>query len=559
MKRWIEKNLITNNKVVGKRCNKTWFVKNNFTNQYDEIISHTKFLNDLSQEASMAQRIWHIHNDINHLYKCNNPNCNNSPQFFSFSRGYLRTCCPTCAQHDPQTVDKIKSTNIKKYGVEYGLSSKEIIKKKNQTVKEKYGVDNVSQLKDVSDKKKQTCLKNYGVEWILSDQSKKEKAVYEKYGIANVRKLKSVQDKISNTRRGNFFDYLINSDRLKNRVVPLFSKDEYVNGGYYSNYKFRCCKCNNEFLDCLEDGDIPRCSICYKNSSVFEKEITDFVRNILKDKVVEENNRHILNKGEVDIFIPSEKIAIECDGLFWHGEINGSKDKRYHLNKTEECLKQNIKLIHIFEDEWLFNKSVVENRLRYILGMESKKVYARNCKIESINSDVCIDFLKRYHSQGKDNSNIKLGLFHDNELVSVMTFGSVRKCLGSSGGNEEYELYRFCNKNINVVGGFSKLLNHFIKNFKPAKIISYVDRRWNDGKTYESIGFKFVRNTEPNYWYFGKGKSYKRYHRFNFAKHTLSKKLKNFDPNLSEWENMKNNGWDRIWDCGNLKYELICG
>ena len=116
----------------------------------------------------------------------------------------------------------------------------------------------------------------------------------------------------------------------------------------------------------------------------------------------------------------------------------------------------------------------------------------------------------------------------------------------------------FCNKNINVVGGFSKLLNHFIKNFKPDKIISYVDRRWNDGKTYESIGFKFVRNTEPNYWYFGKGKSYKRYHRFNFAKHTLSKKLKNFDPNLSEWENMKNNGWDRIWDCGNLKYELIC-
>ena len=64
-------------------------VKNNFTNQYDEIISHTKFLNDLSQEASMAQRIWHIHNDINHLYKCNNPNCNNSPQFFSFSKSLI--------------------------------------------------------------------------------------------------------------------------------------------------------------------------------------------------------------------------------------------------------------------------------------------------------------------------------------------------------------------------------------------------------------------------------------------------------------------------------------
>jgi len=558
MKQWIEKNLITNNKVIGKRCNKTWFLKNNFINQHDEIIKQTEFLNILSDGISLSQRIWHVYNDINHLYKCNNPDCNNSPQFFSFSKGYLRTCCPTCAQYDPQTINKIKSTNIKKYGVEYGLSNSSIIRKIKKTIKEKYGVDNVSQLKEVSDKKKQTCLKNYGVEWILSDQSKKEESIYKKYGVINVRKLKGIQDKISNTRRGKFFDYLMNSDRLKGRAIPLFSKDEYVSGGYYSNYKFKCCKCNNEFLDCLEDGDIPRCNVCYRNSSVFEEEITDFIKNILKGEVIEENNRSILDGYEIDIFIPSKKIAIECNGLFWHGEVNGLKDKKYHLNKTNMCSEQNIRLIHIFEDEWLFNRSVVENRLRYILGTGSTRVYARNCKVELINSRTCMDFLNKNHSQGKDNSNIKLGLFYKDELVSVMTFGNIRRCLGSIGSKEDYELYRFCNKNINVVGGFSKLLSYFIKNYKPNKIISYVDRRWNDGRSYKSVGFNFVKNTEPNYWYFGKGRLYRRYHRFNFAKHTLSKKLKNFDKNLSEWENMKNNGYDRIWDCGNLKYELLC-
>jgi hypothetical protein len=77
------------------------------------------------------------------------------------------------------------------------------------------------------------------------------------------------------------------------------------------------------------------------------------------------------------------------------------------------------------------------------------------------------------------------------------------------------------------------------------------------GNLYESIGFKLISEGVPNYWYYGRGNSYKRYHRYGFAKHTLSDKLKNYDDKLSEWENMKNNGYDRIWDCGSIKFELI--
>lgn len=139
-----------------------------------------------------------------------------------------------------------------------------------------------------------------------------------------------------------------------------------------------------------------------------------------------------------------------------------------------------------------------------------------------------------------------------------MTFGKLRSALGNKNiKNNNWELYRFCSKiNTVIIGGASKLLKHFINHHSPDKIISYSDKRWSVGNLYESIGFKLTSNGVPNYWYFGRGNSYKRHHRFAFAKHTLSKKLKTFDNSLSEWENMKNNGYDRIWDCGSIKFEL---
>ena len=124
--------------------------------------------------------------------------------------------------------------------------------------------------------------------------------------------------------------------------------------------------------------------------------------------------------------------------------------------------------------------------------------------------------------------------------------------------NNVYELYRLCS-NTNVVGGASKLINHFIKTHNPSKIVSYADRRYTciHNAFYEKIGFVKINEGTPNYWYFGKNANYKRTHRFGFAKHTLSKKLKIFNDALSEWENMKLNGYDRIWDCGSIKYEII--
>jgi hypothetical protein len=279
----------------------------------------------------------------------------------------------------------------------------------------------------------------------------------------------------------------------------------------------------------------------------------------LPNDIIEENNRTVLNNKELDIYIPSKNLAIECNGLFWHGEVGGNKDKNYHLNKTMECESKDIRLVHIFEDEWIINKNIVKNRLSYMLNTNSiNSIFARNCDVKEISTNDKNVFLIENHLQGNDNSKIRLGLFYNNELIAVMTFGNKRIFMNSSSTEGEYELMRYATSKT-VVGGAGKLLSYFIKTYNPTKIISYADRRWSYSKSnlYERIGFKKISNGTPNYWYFGRDGNYRRFHRFGFAKHTLVKRLASFDPNLTEWENMKNNGWDRIWDCGSIKYELI--
>lgn len=168
--------------------------------------------------------------------------------------------------------------------------------------------------------------------------------------------------------------------------------------------------------------------------------------------------------------------------------------------------------------------------------------------------------MEKNHIQGKCGSSIRLGLFHGNKLVSVMTFGELRKSLGHSTIDNYYELIRYCSDlNCQVIGGASKLLSHFIKNNENVKkIITYADKRFSsiDNNIYQKLNFKHIGDSVPSYWYFKLGEIV-RHHRYKFAKHKLRDRLKSFDSNLTEWQNMQMNGYDRIWDCGNLKYELI--
>ena len=126
-----------------------------------------------------------------------------------------------------------------------------------------------------------------------------------------------------------------------------------------------------------------------------------------------------------------------------------------------------------------------------------------------------------------------------------MTFGKSRY-----NKKYEYEIIRLATLINNVViGGCSKLFKHFINKYKPSSVISYSDRRWfGEATVYKTLGFTLLRTASPNYFY---TKDYILLEsRVKYQKHKL-KKFLNFSNDLTEFENMKNNGYDMIWDCGN--------
>ena len=312
----------------------------------------------------------------------------------------------------------------------------------------------------------------------------------------------------------------------------------------------RCNDCGREFL--IEANSFLQghgCPYHNCNSSGKEKEIAEFIGTLCRD--VYTNDRTVLNGKELDIYIPSKHMAFEFDGVFWHNE--NCKPNDYHLNKTLECEKAGIRLIHIFEDEWKHNRPVWESMIRNLLGCTENRIFARNCTVEVIEDvNEATEFLKSNHIQGWCPSQIKLGLRYNGELVSLMTFGKSRHFIGN--GETEYELLRFCNKLNNlVVGGASKLFKYFLRTYNPSSIVSYADRRWSAGNLYDKLGFTFSHYSKPNYFYVIKDK---RHNRFNFRKSVLVKKYGCPD-NMSEREFCKMKNWYRIYDCGTAVYKWI--
>ena len=316
---------------------------------------------------------------------------------------------------------------------------------------------------------------------------------------------------------------------------------------------------NNKItITCKEHGDfelIPSnhykgsgCPKCTKIKSIPELELIDLLNSY--EKTIS-SERKVLEGKELDIFIPSKKTAIEFNGLYWHSDK--FIDNNYHIDKTNKCLEKDVRLIHIFEDEWINKRKIVESRIVNIIKKQDNKIHARKTVVKEVDTTEAIKFLEENHIQGKLGAKVKLGLYHNEELVSLMTFGSLRKNLGSKSQEGDWELLRFCNKlNTSVVGGASKLLKYFEETYKPSSLISYADRRWSNGNLYYQIGFNLVGKTSPNYFY-TKGRI--RESRFNFRKDILVSQ--GFDKNKTEKDIMKERGYNRIYDCGSLKFKKV--
>jgi very-short-patch-repair endonuclease len=378
----------------------------------------------------------------------------------------------------------------------------------------------------VKNKRKQTSIKKFGTEFPWQNID--------------------IKNKLRNTYLTNLWE----SNRFKQfkNYELLTTKDEFKNVRN-SKLKWKCLRCELEFETFANNGVIePECPSCFhhKTSSNHHREILTEIRKIYNGKILV-NDRKEIYPYELDLYFPDEKIAIEFNGLYWHSfnRLETKEERDKHLNKTNICANKGIQLIHIFENEWINKKEIVLLTIFSKLKI-NKRIYARNCIIKEISNLEANDFLEKYHIQGKCISKIRYGLYLNNELVSLMTFGKPR-----FNKKYEWELIRYCSK-YNVVGGASKLLNYFEKNNKPKNIVAYADKRWSNGNLYFKLGFNKLSDSSPNYFYFKNNNKLES--RIKFQKHKLRDKLQVFDESLSEAENMFNNGYRRIWDCGNFVF-----
>jgi len=467
---------------------------------------------------------------------------------------------------DPSVKDKKKNTYTEHFGVDHPAKTKWFHEKIRETSKDKYGKDHYFQTEEFKLRYRETSLRNWGtIHPSLAEEviAKKQNTNLERYNTKEVLANKDIRKQIQincikNYGVSNFYQTETSvTNRLKtfhNKVIekykkevkPLFSFEEWKDSNNRSSLEWECMKCNKTIKGYLYCGHPPRCLNCYPilhGFSKMEKEVEEFLSNYISD--IDTNSRKIIGPREIDIFIPKYNLAIEFDGLFWHSELNNT-DKNYHLSKTQECLSKNIKLIHIFENEWLNKREIVESILLNNVGVHSNKIGARQCIVKEVSSKEAFNFYEENHIQGSNYSSFNLGLYHNNELVSCLSFSKPR-----FNKNYEWELTRFANKlNTKVMGSFSKLWERKPK----GSIISYSDKRYFTGEIYKKYMIQ-KKDSAPAYWYFDKSGNLES--RVNYQKHKLEKLLPIFDSKLSEWENMKNNGYNRIWDCGNYVFEYI--
>lgn len=491
-------------------------------------------------------------------------NCHKETKFININEGYRKYCSKNCLYNSSSRIDKIKRTKIendsyKKQGEKltsfYKNKDEDFFEKRTEKMKstklEKYGDENfVNKEKALNtceekygdkfynnfEQTKKTNLERYGVEYSLQNESVRKKSIetkLEKYGDENYRN--EEQTKKTNLERYGFENYAQSYEFFDN--IRIYYKN------ITSNNLNEICKLNNlkmiEFnneemvlvcLKCNEEFTIKRhqfylrnknnkeiclhCNPLYQNSetSKEEKELIQIIKENYNDEIVE-NNRSIL-KLELDAYLPDMNLAFEFNGLYWHSSAH--KKSHYHRHKTDLCEKQNIHLIHIYEDDWMFNRELVENKVLKILNV-TPILYPNNYKILEISKDISNDFLQSNSLNYSKEFSKSFGLYSHNTLVYVLT-------MNKNVINNICEISKY-----KVKDGFKLIFNYLKDNLSYEEYSLILDRSWNKKEEFFE-GFEFVKYLKE-----------KRYYIIN-------------NKRVDKVEESEDNNYLTIYDSGSLKY-----
>ena len=391
-----------------------------------------------------------------------------------------------------------KKTCIEKYGGIAPLCSGKIKAKAIKTNLERYGVDNPSKSKEIKDKREATNIEKYGVSNTFQGKfrEKQKQTNLERYGVENPFQSDKIKEKIKKTNLERYgVEYPIQSEGIKEKAkqttIRRFGSIAPLS---LDSVREKAIETNIEKYGVPWTCMRPEARRYSNNSSPNRK-----FHSMLSVKGIECEREFMLGVKSYDFKVGN--ILIEIDPYATHNTIwypFGNHvtriTKSYHLDKTLLAEEAGYRVIHIFD--W--------DDLSKIVGLLGKleTVYARNCVVREVSIDDTGEFLQEYHLQGScRGQDVRLGLYHSDELVSLMTFGKPRY-----NKNYQWELLRYSTVR-NVLGGAQKLFAKFIREYKPDSVISYCDRSKFRGDVYKKLGFLLLRGGEPScHWYSPKEK-----------------------------------------------------
>ena len=529
----------------------------------DLVLPATKFL---PKTAVTAQRFWHIWNDQTSIPIC--PMCDNNLKWQV--KSYSKNCSQKCSGLNPNTKSSRAKTNKKVFGFEFASQNPDTQVKKEETNLKKYGERHTLQVKKFKDKqeastKKVTGAKNAFASKRIQEEIKQihvKKAGKGRYNPQQNPETKAktlatkakIGYKKTVAKRKASAQKAVDRDNYSQAHIPKKSLKLLESKSWLKDQHYTKQLTYEEIADTLGTSphkvytSIRDCGLTgqYFLQSSPERKILDLIQSIYDGEVII-NTRSTISPYELDIYLPDLNLAIEYHGLFWHSEAQ-KPDTRYHRKKLDLCTKVDVRLIQIFESEWLnpITQKIVYSRIRSALG-ESKRIGARKCEVRKVGKDTAKRFLTKNHIQGFTPAKLSYGLVYEGKVVALMTFGKPR-----FNTNYDWELLRFCNRlGYTVQGGASRLFKHF-QSRNDGSLLSYCDLRWGTGAMYEQIGLKFSHRSDPNFWYFDN--SGVLLSRQRFQKHKLPDLLEAYDPSLTAYLNMLNHGFHRIWDCGSNVY-----
>src|SRR6266403_1064476 len=392
-----------------------------FINKRPELLNEIEDLiqtNIGENNLTISQKLWHIINKNWNLQLCT---CGKLCNWIGFKNGWKISCGNKICY-----IPMVKKNNLEKYGVENPAQLESIQKLKKVNYKNKYGVEHQMKRIDIQNKVKNNLKENYGVEHTFHVPYIKEKIKQthlERYGVDHPMRNDEIQEKRIESYKKGYIENLL----TKVENVEYINHVNNKKGGLH----LHCNICDKNFtihptlLYSRLKANVHICTKCVDKTSTStgEKELLDFIKSIYNDEIVINDNKQIAPR-HLDIYIPKLKMALEFNGLYWHNELFKSDD--YHKEKSDKCLANDIRLIHIWEDDWNYKKDIVKSRIKNLFKLNSEKIFARKCDIREICANQCRDFLDENHLQGFINSKYYIALYYDDVIVSIMTFGVLR-------------------------------------------------------------------------------------------------------------------------------------